>query len=381
MRIAMIGQKGVPAKQGGVERHVEELSARLVEMGHEVTVFTRPNYTDPKLESHRGITLKSLPTVGTKHLDAIVHSVISSLVAAREDFDVVHYHAIGPCLASPVSRVAGKSVVATIHARDWQRAKWGTAATYALRVAEKAALTVPNKTISVSGSLAAEYADEGRDVVYIPNGVTIEPEQDLAVLEELGIEAGNYVVFAGRLVPEKGVHHLLAAWDRLGFPMPLVVVGDESHSGDYSETLHDMSAGAVFAGFRSGPSLGALFRNAALFVLPSDLEGLPIVLLEAVAYGVPVLASDIPPNKEILGDKGVYFHAGSVDSLTESLDRCLGDLDELGAKASAMRLEALEEYDWDRVAEATAGLYSELVGVSAHGVTSRTGFVESGESR
>lgn len=363
----MIGQKGVPATHGGVERHVEELGARLVCLGHEVTVFTRPNYTERSRTEHRGMRLRSLPTIGTKHLDAIVHSTLATFACWGGGYDLVHYHATGPCLASPLARLRGRRVVATIHGRDWKRGKWGAFASAVLRLAEWMALHVPNATISVSETLAECYRSEtGRDVRYIPNGITIDPGDDTSVLGEFGLADRGYLLFAGRLVPEKGAHHLVDAHRRARTGVPLVIAGETSMSDDYVARLRAASGDdVVFTGYQYGARLAALFRHAALFVLPSDLEGLPIVLLEALAYGVPVLASDIAPNVEILGGNGTYFVAGDEESLLTELASCLARSAELRELAEALRVRALAEYDWDRVAEATAALYESVVPASA----------------
>jgi glycosyltransferase involved in cell wall biosynthesis len=359
MKIAMIGAKGVPATHGGVERHVEELGARLVGLGHEVTVFTRPNYADPSLVEYRGMRLVSLPTVGTKHLDAIVHSTIASFVAAYDDFDIVHYHAIGPCLASPITKVAGRKIVATIHGQDWRRAKWGPFATNVLRTAEWTTLRVPDAVICVSETLARQYQRAGHaKVAYVPNGVTIDPGDDPDVLDELGVAKGEYLLFAGRLVPEKGLHYLVEAHSTARHSMPLVVAGDSSNSDEYVSSIRRKAgSGLVLAGYQYGAKLAALFRHCALFVLPSDLEGLPIVLLEALAYGAPVLASDIAPNIEILGGGGHHFRAGDVQSLAREMDRALVDPAALVAHASAEQRRITADYDWDEIAQSTVGLY------------------------
>lgn len=359
----MIGQKGIPASQGGVERHVEELGARLVELGHEVTVYTRPNYTDPHLRSYRGMRLVSLPTVQTKHLDAVVHSMLASCAVLGGGYDIVHYHAIGPCLASPIARVRGRRVVATIHGQDWRRAKWGGFASAVLRLAEWVALRVPNATISVSATLANHYlAETGRAVVYIPNGVRIDEGDDVSVLEENGLEREAYVLFAGRLVPEKGAHYLIEAHRRAAITQPLVIAGDSSNSDEYVAALRRQADDrVVFTGSQYGARLASLFRHAALFVVPSDLEGLPIVILEALAYGAPILASDISPNVEILGEMGSYFSAGDVRSLAAALEKSLANRGALKANAEQRADKAVAEYDWQRVAAATAALYQRLL--------------------
>ena len=363
MRIAMIGQKGIPATWGGIERHVEELSTRLVALGHDVVVYTRPNYTDRSLTEHQGVQLRSLPTIGTKHLDAIVHCGLSTLASWGGRFDIVHYHAIGPTLTAPLARLRGYHVVATIHGRDWQREKWGLVGRTALRLGEWTATHVPHATISVSETLAEEYARAGHPVEFIPNGVSVPEGQDTSILDELGLNGEPYILFAGRIVPEKGPHYLIDAWQRLGRPVRLVVAGDTSYSDEYVTRIRrSADDGVIFPGFVFGEKLAALFRNATLFVLPSDLEGYPIVLLEAMAYGTPPLASDIPPNVEILGPGGMFFRAGDVESLAEQLAGCLARASELKEQALAARAAAVEQHDWDLVTARTVTVYEEVLG-------------------
>jgi len=358
----MIGQKGLPAKQGGVEHHVEQLGARLVERGHEVVVFTRPNYSDPAVTEYRGMRLKSVPTLGTKHLDAIVHSFLSTLATWAGGYDIVHYHAIGPTLVSPLARLRGRKVTATIHGQDWRRAKWGRFASLVLRLGEWVTLRAPHVTISVSRSLADYYRAQGHSRVhYIPNGVFIDESDDLGYLRELGLDDGRYALFVGRLVPEKGIHYLLDAWARPNPGLPLVIVGDTSHTDEYVASLQAAEADVRFTGCVYGVRLATLFRHAGLFILPSDLEGLPIVLLEAMAYGVPVLASDIAPNVEAAGNHASYFRAGDTESLRSRLTELLPRLAMLKADAAAHRAAAIVVYDWDRVVDETEQLYESVL--------------------
>jgi glycosyltransferase involved in cell wall biosynthesis len=362
VKIAMIGQKGIPATHGGVERHVEELSRRLVALGHDVTVFTRPNYTAEARTEFEGVRLASVPTIGSKHLDAIVHSILCSLRCWAGGYDVVHYHAIGPTLASPIARLRGRTVVATIHGQDWRRRKWGRVASAVLRLGEWMALRVPQATICVSESLTEAYREDGHSVIYIPNGVTLEPGDDTSVLEEFGLAEGGYLLFAGRLVPEKGAHYLVDAYKRSGTSLKLAIAGGSSMSDEYVEALESgADGGVVFVGYQYGARLASLFRHAALFVLPSDLEGLPIVLLEALGYGAPVLASDIAPNVEVLGDEGFYFLAGDVDDLAAQLVALSASAKELRSRSRELRDLALATYDWDRVAVQTAEVYESVL--------------------
>jgi len=362
MRIAMIGQKGLPATHGGVEHHVEQLGSRLARRGHEVVVFTRPSYSDPSLVKHMGMQLRSIGSIPTKHLDAITHSVLCSLESRGGPFDIVHYHAIGPCLASPLARRNGRKLVATIHGQDWRRSKWSGLARMALRAGEVAALRVPDATIAVSASLAAMFKSRGgSNIHYIPNGVSVSEFDDPSFVSALGASSGEYALYVGRLVPEKGAHYLIDAWDRIRTRRKLLIVGDSSHTDEYVRGLRSAGDNVVFTGYLYGAQLASVFRHAGLFVLPSDIEGLPLVLLEALAYGAPVLASDIPPNREVLGHNGHYFKAGDAGDLARQLEALLPTMADLKVNASLLQAENVVKYDWERVAEETERLYSSLL--------------------
>ncbi len=360
MKVAFIGQKGLPATYGGVEHHVEELAVRLAARGHQACVYNRPSYNPSAPAEYRGVAVVSLPSVATKHLDAITHVAVCTAHALRHDADIVHYHAVGPALLSWVPNLRGVCALATVHGRDWQRPKWGGLASFALHAGEWMAMHAPDETVVVSRSLAGELSSRyGRPAHYIPNGITLADGDDPSILSEFGLEPGRYVLFASRLVPEKGAHYLAEAWRRLGSDMTLVMAGDSSFSADYVQSLrasceHD---GVVFTGYVFGPRLATLFRQAALFVLPSDVEGLPLVLLEALGYGTPVLASDIPPNREVLGGLGRTFAAGSVDDLARRLKAALDELPALREQASQAASWIAGVYDWDLIADQTIALY------------------------
>lgn len=365
MKVAYIGQKGIPASYGGVERHVEELAVRLADYGGRPCVYNRPHYNDHAPSMYRGVEVITLPSVATKHLDAISHVAICTAHAIRHKADVVHYHAVGPALLSWAPPLARIPSVVTIHGRDWQRTKWGGVASSALRVGEWMAMHAPDETIAVSRSLACELsAKYSRNAHYIPNGITLETTEDVTILDELGVEPDSYVLFAGRLVPEKGAHYLVEAWLRQRTDMRLVIAGDSSFSTDYVESLRSAcrrgDGRIILPGYVYGGRLAALFRHAALFVLPSDLEGLPIVLLEALGYGTPVLASDIPPNLEVLDGLGMTFHAGCVDDLGRQLAVALDDLPALQGDAKRSAASVAATYDWDKVAVRTMALYTGL---------------------
>ncbi|MHB0866618.1 MAG: glycosyltransferase family 4 protein [Thermoleophilia bacterium] len=367
MKIAVLGTKGIPARFGGIERHCEELYPRLVARGHEVTVFVR-SWFAPGRDSYKGVRLRVAPTLNVKGLDAVIHTAAGSLMALTERFDIVHYHAIGPSLFSFMPKLRGEKSVATVHALDWQRAKWGRGARTVLQAGEWASTRFPDRTIVVSRDLQAYFQEKyHRDTVYIPNGVTPAPfPGDMQLLQDFGIEDGGYILFLGRLVPEKGCHDLIAAYLQSGVRLPLVIAGGSSHSDDYVRQLQ-ASAGAgsniIFTGNVEGELLQQLSAHAALFVLPSMLEGLPIVVLEMLSLGVPVLASDIGPAREVLadGEFGALYRAGDVTDLRDSLLAALDDLPALRQKAEAGRLQVGIENDWDRIAAATEKVYQEVL--------------------
>jgi glycosyltransferase involved in cell wall biosynthesis len=364
VKIAMIGQKGIPATYGGIERHVEELSVRLAALGHDVTVYTRPHYTDKSVREYRGVRLISLPSIATKHLDAITHAAVCTVHAIASRTEVVHYHGVGPALLSWAPRLFGRTVAVTIHAQDAKRPKWGRFASSVLRTGERMAVRAPNVTICVSETLSARLSERYRKhIEFIPNGVSLVAGSDDSILTELGLEPGNYLLFAGRLVPEKGCHYLIRAWKASGTDMKLVIAGDSSFSPDYVRSLQSEPAceGAVFPGYVYGERLASLFRNAALFVLPSDLEGLPIVLLEALGYGTPVLASDISPNVEVLGNLGRTFVASSEKDLADKLTACIANLPVLHADARTASSVVIDRYNWAVVSEQTAHVYDRVL--------------------
>ncbi len=364
MRIAMIGQRGVPATFGGVERHVEELGARLVERGHEVVVYNRPNYAASEISEYRGMRVVTVPTIENKHLEALVHSARCSWRATRGKFDIVHFHAIGPGLAAALPRVASSARgVQTIHGLDHQRAKWGRLSQAMLGVAAWSSGHVPDATVVVSRALGEWYAEQyGRPTTYIPNGVNVPTLQPRgAALERLGVGDRPYVLSVGRLVPEKDPESLIEAWRSFDSDAMLVIAGGSSFTDDYVAHLEDLARRdprIVLAGYVYGDELAELYTNAAVFVLPSLLEGLPLTLLEAVSYGLPIVASSIPPHVEVIGDSpgGRLFPAGDRAALVDALDAALLDR-EARHDAATLRSAVLAHYDWDHATDLLEALY------------------------
>ncbi|MGQ0722662.1 MAG: glycosyltransferase family 4 protein [Candidatus Eiseniibacteriota bacterium] len=364
----MIGQKGVPATLGGIERHVQELATRLVRRGAAVDVYCRPHYT-PKDARLEGVGLVRLPSIHTKHLDAISHTVAASTHALFSRADIVHYHALGPSSLAWLPRLGGKRTVVTVHGLDWRREKWGPVAARCLRACEWTATHCADATVVVSRTLETHFAGSGgRRVEYIPNGTVLPgPASDRYVTAQ-GLEPGRYLLFVGRLVPEKGLHVLLAAHALAVPERVLVVAGAGQFTDRYVERCRAAANDNVrFLGPVLGDDLASLWQNAQLVVVPSSLEGLSIALLEAMSFGRPVLASDIPENREVLDGVGESFRAGDAGDLARRLHALLAEPDRLatlGAKARA-RIEA--EYDWERVADRTVQVYRSLLPASPGG--------------
>jgi glycosyltransferase involved in cell wall biosynthesis len=370
MRIAMIGCRGVPARWGGVERHVEELGAELAVRGHEVTVFCRRNYAAAEgLDSWRGMRLEHLPTVGTKHLDAIVHSALATAAAMAGSFDVLHYHALGPGACALLPRyLSAARVVLTVHGLDDQRAKWGSVARTVLHTAGWLSARVPDATIVVSRDLQRHYRQlHHRPSVYVPIGAplpkAVQPHSPSRLLDRLGLKPGRYLLFVGRFVPEKAPDLLLRAFRAIEGDWRLALVGDSSFTQRYVQDLCRQARSdgrVVLAGLRYGAELDELYVNAGAFVLPSLLEGMPLTLLEAAAHGTPVVVSAIPPHVEVLGGDGAGHRLavpGDELALTVALRRALADPARERAGAAALRERVLATYCWRAAAGATEEVY------------------------
>ncbi len=364
----MIGQKGYPPIHGGIERHVAELARRLGPAGFDVDIYSRPHYSALDGTSDiPGVTVRRRPSIPTKHLDAISHTMISSLDVLGRPTDIVHYHALGPGLLAWIPRWLGRrATVVTVHGLDWARDKWGPFASWVLKLGERSSARLPHRTIVVSRALRDHYRIEHQTATdYIPNGITPPIYRDPEVLRQEGLPE-RFVLFAARLVPEKGCHLLLDAHAQLPGDLrreyPLLIAGDAGFTDSYAAELKARAHDEVhFLGYVHGTILEALFSNAAVLVLPSSLEGLSITLLEGLGYGRPCLVSDIPPNVEAAAGHAVTFPSGDAVALREALEALLRDPQGRREMGERGQLHAIEHYSWDRVAQRTADLYRDLV--------------------
>ena len=369
LNIAMLGQKRIPSREGGVEVVVEELSTRMVAMGHRVTCYNRAGhhisgkeFDTEALKTYKGIRLKTVPTVNRKGFAAMTSSVFGALFCAFSAYDVVHFHAEGPCAMLWLPKLFGKRCVATIHGIDWQRAKWGGLARRYIKFGEWVAVHCADEIIVLSQNVQNYFLETyGRKTVFIPNGISrpvyCEPQEITALY---GLKKDDYILFLGRLVPEKGLANLVLAFRQVKTDKKLVIAGGSSDSGAFKRELISLANGddrILFTDFVQGRTLEELYSNAYFYTLPSDLEGMPLSLLEAMSYGNACLVSDIPECTEVVKDHAVTFRKGDRDDLREKL-QMLCDSPETVARFRENACEyILGKYNWDDVVQQTLALY------------------------
>ncbi len=368
VRVAFIGGRGLVSKYSGIESYYEQAGHELARLGHEVTVYCRTYFTPP-ISTHNGMRVRRLPTIRSKHLETVVHTLLSTAHAMTSDYDVVHYHCLGPALFSFLPRLAGKKTVVTVQGLDWQRGKWGRLAARVLRWGEAAAVSLPDATMVVSRTLQQYYREQyKRDTIYVPNGATLAPQRLPRQLIEWDLLADHYVLFLGRFSPEKNCHLLIEAFEHLHTDMKLVLAGGSSHSDAYVKSLRRHESEQIrFLSWVSGRDLEELVSNAALFVLPSELEGLSLALLDAMAAGVPVLTSDIPENQEVVEGAGFTFRRGDQTDLERMLDLLIHDPGLRRQSAARGRERIQGQYLWPEIARSIETAYYNVLGWSSAG--------------
>ncbi|HEX3741861.1 MAG TPA: glycosyltransferase family 4 protein, partial [Terriglobales bacterium] len=363
LRIAFIGGRGVIGKYSGIETCYEELGAKLAEMGHEVTAYCRSYFT-PKSIGYRGIRIVRLPTIRTKHLETLIHTLLSTIHACFSRCDVVQYYTLGPSLFSFLPRLFGKKTVVTVQGLDWQRKKWGWVARRALKFCEWTSARLPNATAVVSHTLEKYYREHyAKGCSYVPNGTRIRECHGGDFLQSNALEPGGYALFLGRFSPEKNCHLLIEAFEKCNTSMKLVLAGGSSHTDYYVARLRERQSEKIkVLDWLSGNALEELLTNAALFVLPSDMEGLSLALLDAMGAGVCVLASGVAENVEAMGEGGFTFRAGSVNDLQRMLTTLLSDRTLRQSTGRRAQERVRKNYLWEEVAKKMEAVYLDLFG-------------------
>lgn len=370
MKIAVFGHKRIPSREGGVEIVAEELAVRMAAQGHRVVCYNRgghhvsgTEFDEKKRRDYKGIRLKTVPTVDAKGLAALSSSFFAAIACAFSRAKVVHIHAEGPAAMCWLPRLFGKRVIVTVHGLDWQREKWkkGFASKY-IRFGEKMAVKYAHEIIVLSQAVQNYFLDTyGRQTQFIPNGVSpVQPVEAEQIKEAFGLEKDGYLLFLGRMVPEKGVHYLIEAFRKAKTDKKLVIAGGASDTDSYFAQLKEMAKSdgrILFTGFVQGRLLQELYSNAYLYVLPSDLEGMPLSLLEAMSYGNCCLTSDIPECAEVTGEYGITFPKGDVPALTETLQRLCDETKTVASYKEQAADYICKRYNWDDVAQRTMKLY------------------------
>ncbi|MBW4616216.1 MAG: glycosyltransferase family 4 protein [Desmonostoc vinosum HA7617-LM4] len=373
MKIAVIGAKGLPPKQGGIEHYCAEVYPRMVAQGHCVDLFARSSYTDYSWFDYYdfwGVRVVCLPSGNWRGIDAFIASAMGAIASCTQQYDIVHFHALGPSLFTCLPRISTSAkVVVTCQGLDWQRAKWGNLSSRLILMGEKAAVRFAHGLIVVSKDLKNYFLQTyGRETVYIPNAPASYAGSDpeFSYGKAIGLTKGRYILFLGRLVPEKRPDLLIEAFLKLKpTGWKLVLAGGVSDTQSYSAKLLETVASnrdVVFAGELKRNRLWEIVRGAGLFVLPSDLEGLPLAMLEAMREGIPVLASDIAPHEQLIsGKRGMLFEAGNVDSCVHSLDWAINHPTELATMAENAQRYVQHHYSWDQITSETLKLYTTIL--------------------
>lgn len=369
LRIAMLGHKRIPSREGGIEIVVEELATRMAKKSHSVTCYNRKGHNvagsefdGTKLKTYKGVTLQEVFTIDKRGLAAMTASVSASLRAALGNYDVVHIHAEGPAFMCWLPKLFGKKVIVTVHGLDHQRAKWGKFASWYIRSGEKNAVRFADEIIVLSKGVQDYFQNTyGRTTRFIPNGVNkAKLRKARQITEKWGLTKDSYILYLGRIVPEKGERYLIEAFKQTKTDKKLVIAGGSSDTQAFMDELKSLAKDddrIIFTGFVQGEILEELYSNPYIYTLPSDLEGTPLSLLEAMSYGNCCLTSDIPECAEVVEDKALLFRKSDVSNLKEKLQNAC-DHPEMVETYKAQAEEFIcRKYNWDDVVEKTLKLY------------------------
>ena len=363
MKIAMIGHKRIPGREGGIEVVVEELATRMVDKGHEVVAYNRKNKLVKKMKEYRGVKTINVPTISTKSLDAIVYSFFASIRAAFCKYDVIHYHAIGPSVFLFIPKLFRKRIIVTVHGLNYKTPKWKGLGAKVIKLGEKITAKWANEIIVLSREQQKYFKDKyNRETVYIPNGTTLKnclPAKNIK--EKWDLDKDGYILFLSRIVPGKGLEHLIEAYKQVDTKLPLIIAGGTMFVDEFYDNIVNSSKDderIKFIGFVSGDDLIELYSNTNLFVFPSEAEGMPMCLLEALSYNAPCLVSDIPENTEVGKEFVQTFKVANVDDLKGQMELCLKEKETMFCKNSRDYIQ--KEFDWDNVVNKTIDLYKEV---------------------
>lgn len=374
MKVAMIGHKVVPSRRGGIEKVLTSLCPLLVEKGAEVTCYNRSSdkveneyIGTVKDKKYCGVKLKKAWTLDLKGASAMIASFTAAISAAFGKYDVIHFHAEGPCAAMWIPKIFKKRCVATVHGLDWQREKWGKGfASKYIKFGEWVMVKCADEIIVLSESARSYFKETyNRETILIPNGIDKQKKKEAEEITKLyGLKKNEYICIVSRLTAEKGIHYLIDAYNSIKTDKKLVIAGDTSDTDDYVALLKEKAKGnpnIIFTGFISGDVLCEIYSNAYLVTLPSDIEGMSISLLEALAYGNALLCSDIPENTSVTEDKAIVFKKSNVEDLARKLQELCDNAEMVNEYKKDAEEFILSKYNWYDVASSTYDLYGKVM--------------------
>jgi len=365
LKIAFLVVKNI-ARGGGIEKYTQELGRRLVERGHEVTVYSMGHYGEVA-DEFLGMRVISVPCIKKSSLEKLSASASAafSLLVNRDKYDIVHCHSVAAGAFAPLIRLKGLKCILQMHGIEWQRNRWSFAGKNMLKFLERVSLAGNHACTAVSKTQCDFYKERhGITMRYIPTGAEIKPHHEAREIVKMGLEPGRYILFASRLVREKGAHYLIEAFRQIETDYRLVVAGDAKGEEAYKQELQALAGGdprVMFPGFVEGRALQELFSNAAIYVQPSEIEGLSIALLEAMSYGNCCLVSDIPENMEAIGAAGFTFENKNMVDLRNELKRLLASEELRSSVGDAARARVKESYNWDNIAAEFEDMYRSVL--------------------
>lgn len=368
MKIAMIGQKQVPSRLGGIEVAVEALAVRMAAEGHEVTLYNcvRCGITKrgkiKRRWDYRGVRIYEVLVPDLKGISAVLGSLAATVRALFGKYDCIHYHAEGPAAMVFLPHLLGIRTVVTIHGLDWKRSKWGGFASWYLKQGEKIAALCSDEIIVLSKSAQKYFRDTyHRDTVMISNGTEKPVRRDACMIEQKwGLKKDEYILYLGRIVPEKGLESLVEAFRQVETEKKLVIAGGISDTKAFHNNLQERAKSdsrVIFTGFVQGDVLDELYSNSYIYCLPSELEGMPISLLEAMSYGNCCLCSDIPECAEVVGEVGFLFEKGNIEELRKSLQKLCEQPELVERSRQQVDHFVFSQYDWDKSTKETIAVY------------------------
>lgn len=364
MKIAIMGIRGIPANYGGFETFAENLSTRLVQRGHDVTVYGRSNIIDYPHPEYKGVKIKVLPTISHKYLDTVAHTLVCTVYSFFKKYDVVFICNSANALFTIIPRLWGKPVVLNVDGLEWKRQKWNWAGKAFYKIGEQLATVFPNVIVSDALDVQAYYRRKyNKDSVFIPYGAPEEKAETREILDQYGLEPDGYVLYVSRMEPENNAHKVVAAFEQVNTDKKLVMVGDAPYSGEYIQKLKaTKDKRIIFTGYVFGKGYQELQSNAYFYVQATEVGGTHPALVESMGYGNCVLANDVPEHREVLGDSGIYFNSQGTSDLVHRMQHLLENPDQVKKYRQVVVQRVREKYSWDKVTDQYESLFREVAG-------------------